>query len=373
MSEEQTQKQTEQAQQVADAEKDVAQKKEPATHKRRKHKSTAATGLWIFLAVVLLLVAGGWYSYDYLAGYNKKLSDLAAQQVSLLQQNNKLKEEFVSKWEILKQQQDDLTDHINTLREKNQYLRKDWLLLEAEYLIQLANQRLLFERDVNTAIAALESADERLRDTGDPGAIKVRKVISEAIQSLKQVPQSDLAGLSLTLSTINKDIEKLPLSTPDPKSKEQEMQRDMAESRNVSSWKQLPAAVWRDLKNLVVIRDHDKPVQPLLSPEERFFLMENLRLQIEQARLAMLSGQARVYKERIETAILWIQQHFDKESAVTRSTIETLQKVSAVAITPELPDISSTYQALQQYRTGEKEIKKVKPPAENKPQKPQGQ
>jgi len=373
VSEVQQKEQSEQKPDAASVDKENEAQKKPVTQKHKKHRShNTGNGIW-FLLIGLLIVAAGWGAYDYLDKYKQQIQRLNAEQNKLQQQTNSLREEFDSKWDILKKQQDDLTDHINTLREKNLYLRKDWLLLEAEYLIQLANQRLLFERDINTSIAALDSADMRLRDTGDPGVVKVRQTISEAIQSLKQVPQSDLAGMSLTLSTINKDLEKLPLSTPDPKSREQEIMRDMKESRNVESWKELPAAIWRDLKNLIVIRDHEKPVQPLLSPEERFFLMENLRLQIEQARLAMLSGRERVYKERIATAIQWIQQHFDKESPVTKATIETLQQLSIAAIAPELPDISNTYQALQRYRAGEKPVKKVTPPATETEQKPQDQ
>jgi len=344
----------------------ATEKKKPTvSSKRKKQKSHNVSRVTTFLIVALLL-AGGIFLYDYINKFQRQLKQLASQQIQLQQQNAGLKEEFASKWGILKQQQDDLNNHLAKLLEKNQHLRKDWLVLEAEYLIQIANHRLLLERDINTAVVALESADARLRDTGDPGVLRVRQIISEAMQELKQVPQSDLAGLSLSLSTLYKGIEKLPLATPDPKTREQQEKRETAESRQVKNWQELPAAIWRDLKNLIVIRNHEEPVQALLSPEQRFFLLENLRLQLEQARLALLTGQEQVYKERIATAIQWIKQHFDKESAMTSATIETLQQLSSAEISPELPDISSTYQALQKYRRGEKI-----PATENKPEQKQ--
>lgn len=353
MSEQEQEKQTSERQEVKSPEGHTdaraADTKSITAHKRKKHKAVNLN-LPLFVLLIILLAAGGWYALQYVKTYQQQMTALAAHQAELQKQNNSLRNEFSSKWNILKQQQDDLSNHITTLREKNQHLRKDWLLLEAEYLVQLANYRLLFERDINTAIAALNSADARLRDTGDPGVIRVRQVISEATQSLKQVPQSDLAGLSLTLSTLYKDIEKLPLNTPDPKSKEHQEKLEAAESPNVKSWQELPAAIWRDLKSLVVIRNHETPVQPLLSPEQRFFLVENLRLQIEQARLAMLTGNEKVYKERIETVMRWIGQHFDQESSITKAMLGSLQQLSTVAIAPELPDISFTYQALQTYR-----------------------
>jgi len=253
----------------------------------------------------------------------------------------------------MKVSQQEMTDYIEVLREKNQLLRKDWLLMESEYLIQLANYRLLFERDINTSIVALQSADQRLRESGDPGIIGVRKALAEAVQELKQVPQADLAGLSLQLSAINKDIDKLPQKTPDPKSRAvQQLQEADQTGQKVEEWSQLPSAIWDDLKTLVVIRDHDAPVQPMLAPKERFFLIENVRLQLEQARLAMLAGQADVFKERINTAIDWIEKHFDNDANITSTTLNSLRTLANEEIAPELPDIAFTYQALLKYRRG---------------------
>ena len=339
-------------------EAEAATKSEPkhakhkaVTHKKSAHRKPKSSGLGLVVIVLLALLAGGgWYGYEYLQQTQKTFSEIQQSQSALVQRNQDFENDLSARMQAMQNQQQELTDYIEVLREKNQHLRKDWLLMEAEYLIQLANYRLLFERDINTAMAALDSADVRLRDTGDPGLLNVRKVIAEAVQSLKQVPQADLAGLSLSLSAINKDIDKLPLATPDPKSKQHQLQQEAKATKEVQSWSELPSAVWRDLKSLVVIRDHEAPIQPLLSPEERFFLIENLRLQVEQARLAMLSGNAKVYQERLGTAIGWIDQHFDKESPITKATLDSLNQLAAESIAPPLPDIAATYQALQKYR-----------------------
>lgn len=349
---------------------DSAKKHSTPHHARRKRKSKQhGTSGWLVTSVIViaLLVGAGWYANQQYLSTQKSFNEIQESQAALTRQNREFEAALLKRMQAMQAQQKELTDYIQVLRDKNQHLRKDWLLMEAEYLIQLSNYRLLFERDINTAIAALESADVRLRDTGDPGILSVRKVIAESVQALKQVPQADLAGLSLTLSAINKDIEKLPLSTPDPKSKQNEVSQASEETKHVQSWSELPAAMWRDLKSLVVIRDHEAPIQPLLSPEERFFLIENLRLQIEQARLAMLSGQDNVYKERLTTSIGWIERHFDKESAITKSTLDTLKQMQSESIAPNLPDITKTYHALRNYRLGREPAKQ---PVQSKPTLP---
>ena len=328
-------------------------KEKPATPKPAHKPRAKHTGRGLLLVLLIVLAgagAAGYYGVILFKQQAARLDALATQQVQLQNQNAQLKSHLSDRLQTLSKQQAELANAIEVLREKNQFVRKDWLVMEAEYLLQLANYRLLFERDINTAIVALDTADARLRDTGDPSLIAVRKAIADSIQALKAVPQADLAGLSLKLSAITQAIDSLPLNTPDPRSKAQEQQHVPGETRQVKSWSELPAAIWHDLKSLIIIRDHTQPVEPMIAPDQRFFLLENLRLQIEQARLAMLSGHAEVYKERIGTAIKWIETYFDKTAPQTQAMLTTLQELQASAIAPPLPDISKPYQLLEQYR-----------------------
>lgn len=338
------------AEQVSAKTQDKPEPKQPTRKPRQAHPHRSHAGLWSLLVTIALLGGAGWYGYQWFLQSQQQIASLQQNQANLLAQNQQFAEQFNRRLAAMNEGQKALTKYVEVIREKDQHLRKDWLVMEAEYLIQLANYRLLFERDINTAIVALHSADQRLKDAADPALLNTRKVLADSIQSLKQVEQADLAGLSLTLSAVNKELEKLPLNTPDPIAKAHAADTDLAETNKVSSWKDLPAAIWRDLKTLIVIRDHDQPIGPLLSPQQRFFLVENLRLQLEQARLAMLTGQVDVFQERIQTAIQWIETHFDKEAALTKSTLDTLQQLSQAAIAPELPDISAAYQALQKYQ-----------------------
>ena len=90
------------------------------------------------------------------------------------------------------------------------------------------------------------------------------------------------------------DVDDLPLLTPEP---ETATQRSNCPIRPpVDNWKELPAAMWEDMKKLFIIRDHQGHIKPLLSPEQHFFLTQNLKLQLEQARLALLTGETDVYQ-----------------------------------------------------------------------------
>jgi uroporphyrin-3 C-methyltransferase len=354
---EETDKQTE----SKDSGEHHAASKKAKRHRRRKHRP-GVTLLILLLVMIALVGAGGWYGYQRVVAYiDKAVSTEAKQYENITSKVEELRSALDSaqksnhaELDKLNRAHSELENTVIQLRDKNQHLRKDWLLLEAEYLIQIANYRLLFERDVKTAIVALETADTRLGETGDPSIVKVRRVITEDIQSLRKVEQPDLSGMSLTLTTLGRDIDNLPRLIPDPDMVSKE-RRHQKEGKRANSWSELPGVMWDDLMSLVEIRDYAQPIGPLLAPEELLFLRENLRLQLEQARLAMLAGHQAVYRERLETAINWIKQYFDVEAAETRAMLAALEKLAATPITPTLPDISGTYEVLQKYRMQDRE------------------
>ncbi len=248
----------------------------------------------------------------------------------------------------LQQAHTEAANQLAILQDRENNSREDWLVLEAEHLIKLATQQLSFERDVPIAIKALQAADDRLRRSSHPAIVTVRKAIAEDLRALRAIPVVDNVGISIMLSTLTDDIEHLPLNIPEPKSHEQ-VSTTAAGPRRVDNWSQLPKAIWNDIKALVVIRNHEEPVQALLPPEQRFFLTENLRLQLEQARLAMLSGEVTVFHERIKTAIGWLEHYFNKNAKATSAALQTLQQLQQQNIAPTLPDLSRSYKAVERY------------------------
>ncbi|MDZ7803511.1 uroporphyrinogen-III C-methyltransferase [Thiohalophilus sp.] len=318
---------------------------------------TRGVGVALFVALLGLLGALGvgaggyylWQTQQQLAGEQRQqLAALQETLTGLRQQHSEQNSRQDDQLQQLQTRQRNLDDALQTLIKSRSHLRNDWLLTEAEYLLKLANHRLLLERDVATAIVALQSADERLHEVADPGLLKIRQRIAADINDLRAVDQPDLAGLSFSLSSLAGDIPRLPLATPDPRTRQQ--QETASQSDKVETWRELPEALWQDLKSLVVIRQHDEPIQPLLAPEQRFFLTQNLQLQLEQARLALLNGQTRVYQERLQQARQWVETYFDTEQAPTRQTLEQLAELAGREIHPELPDISDTHQALERFR-----------------------
>lgn len=333
--------------------------KKPATKSRRKKSVEHHYLAKMALLTSLIIAAGVFYLWQ---DHTRMIKDLSQKLVLQQQQINKdlkIQSNNFSTIEAnnqalqtilggLGQDQKQLSQAFRDLLKANRHLKQDWLISEAEYLVNLAGQRLGLMRDVETAISALKAADSRLRETGNPDLIAIRKALAKDINELESIQQADLTGLSLKLNAMLSDIDHLKLMTPKPD--ESILQEQPKESAKVTNWQELPAAMWRDIKKLIVIREHQGPIKSLLSPEQLFFLSQNLKLQLEQARLAMLSGETQIYIERINTAKTWIDKWFDPQDIKTQKLQAQLDDLLKQNIHPQLPSLRNSFSAFKVYQ-----------------------
>jgi len=321
-----------------------------------KTKTTSNAGSYIFTFFVALATVGGlyllWEGQQSSSIKHKITSKNIEQQIaSIKTQQLELTAQNKEQIKKIHNEQENLRNNLTNIVRNNEHLRNDWLMAEAEYLVQVANHRLLLEKDVATATVALKAADARLAEVADPALLSIRKILAKDLQTLNNIPTIDLAGLSVSLSAMSNNIPNLPLNTPDPKTHKLNQLEKTQASSEVEGIKDLPAAIWKDLKSLVVIRNHEKPLEPLLAPNQHFFLVQNLALLLEQARLALLNGHNEIYQERLATTKKWINQYFDTEHNVTRNMLASIEELQKFDIDPALPDISSTFSAIKKYRT----------------------
>jgi len=230
-----------------------------------------------------------------------------------------------------------------------------WSLSEVQYLLRIANQRLLLQRDLDTAKVALRSADGRLRELADPLYLAVREEIARELEALEAVPAVDREGINAGLTVWLERIGDLPVAGTDYRPTDRTVARAEPE-KTVSHWSELPGLVWAAISDLFRLRHHEQPVTPMLPPEREYFLRENLRLQLAAARLALLRDDAVQFQGALETARDWLAAHFARDSAAVAALGAQLEKFAALDIRPDLPDISGSLSVLhQQMKLGEQQ------------------
>jgi len=226
----------------------------------------------------------------------------------------------------------------NRIRQINNASKDDWKLAEAEYLIRLANQRLLLESDINGAETLLSNADSILADLEDPIFFEARKAIAKDIQSLKSTNHFDLEGRYLQLSALYDQVNQLPQREPSKKwlainKKEQANKLEQATAQVGSTF----ANMWNALKSLVVINYNHKPIKSLLPPAEYQELVTGLQLQIDVAQVALVKGETSIYQKALSRIAHAITDHFDTHSQMVIAFMTSLTALQQVNPAPELP------------------------------------
>lgn len=221
-----------------------------------------------------------------------------------------------------------------------------WMVAETEYLLRVASHRLALARDIETARVALELADQRLRDTRDPGWAGVRARIARDIAQLNATQLPDLSGLAARLAALIEQVPQLKVARATVGA-ERTLPERVAREPDERSWNTLLGDVWAGFKDSVRIRERDTPVQAMLAPEHEFFLYENLRLHLEAARLGLVYADPDLFRDNLATADDWLARFFDPADATTQALRQAIADMRAVEIRPELPDISRSLRALE--------------------------
>jgi uroporphyrin-3 C-methyltransferase len=251
----------------------------------------------------------------------------------------------------VQRRQAELEKSVAALYERGAETSLDWILAEAEYLVFAANQRLALEGDVDTAAAALRSADERLEAADHPNLIPVREQLIKDIGALEAVNLPDSEGLALYLAEVVGRVADLPtkpiadLGPPFSSVKNEE--------HVVDNWRNLLGAVWDDLVNLVEVKDAELPDSVLFDPELRYFLQQNLRLELASARLAVLRRDTANLRASTSLLKRLLTTYYDVDDAAVGAIVKRLDAAATVELAPELPDIAGSLDKIRGYRAAQ--------------------
>jgi len=267
-------------------------------------------------------------------------SNLTAAQAELGQANQSIKE--------TQKRQESLETSLEAVYARIGNTSREWAIAEADYLLKIANHRLQLEQDVTTSIQALTLADKRINSISDPALNEVRNVIAQELISLQTLPIPDQAGVSMQLSELQDQVDQLPLAArtlPTHAKESDDFQAD--DAMKVDSWAALPTAILDVLKGMVAVNYNDKPVEPLLSPEQVKNLHENLKLKLEQARIVLLRGDEKLYGANMDLAIDWTTKHFNSDEVSTKKFIDALNYLKTKQVVLKTPDISTSLRTLR--------------------------
>jgi uroporphyrin-3 C-methyltransferase len=233
--------------------------------------------------------------------------------------------------------------------------RDEWQLAEIEQVLAIAQQQLQLSGNVRAALLALQLAEGRLSRADRPQFLPVRRALARDIERLKSLPALDVPGLSLALDRLVASVDALPLAFDErteraASAKAAAASAPAAAAPEAGTLERLGGEVWRELRQLVVVRRIDAPEPPLLLPPQAYFLRENLKLRLLNARLALLTRDEAGYREDLRTAQNWIQRYFDARSKGAQAALAQLKQLSSASVSFEPPSIADSLEAVRGFK-----------------------
>lgn len=216
----------------------------------------------------------------------------------------------------------------------------DVLLAEVESSLVLAGQQLALGGGAQSALAAMQELDARLARQDDPGLQPLRASLLHDIERVKAYPAADVGSLALRIDALMRSIDGFPLL-----SSATTRRRDGAAQPSNGL-----VALRDELEQLFRVRRVDAPDAMLLAPEQSYFLRENLRLLLLNARLSLLSRNEKLFRDDVGRAIDWLRKYYDDDDRAVAGAVAQLRQLLGTRIVLEAPTLAESLSAVRAAR-----------------------
>ena len=254
--------------------------------------------------------------------------------------------------------------------------RDEWALAEIEQVLSTASQQLQLAGNVQGALIALQNADKALSRSDKPQFITIRRAIAKDTEKLKGLPSLDMAGVALRIDNVIAQVDTLPMLSdhtpvlPAPAVKPKRIDAPVKAARGAkapavvaaaepeqtvmgraqATWRAWSDEMWTDLRQLIRVRQVNSPEALMLSPEQAYFLRENLKLRLLNARLALMARNEAAFRTDLIAAQDVLAKYFDSRAASTQSAQNLLRQVQANNLAIDMPSLVESLNAVRNYK-----------------------
>jgi uroporphyrin-3 C-methyltransferase len=330
--------------------------------------------MWVAVLLALLAIAGlalAWTTSQRLRAIEHELvkrqqdsQSQAAEAHMLARQAQDAAREATAKLALLdarvaentlqRTQIEDLIQSLSRSRDEN-------VVADVEAAVRVALQQSAITGSAEPLVAVLKQADERLARYNQPRLERVRRAVTSDLEKVRAAGVHDLSSLVIRLDEAVRQVDELPmLASAEPrKAAAAPASRAQAASapatggamgtwseRVAAWWGSVSATVWNEVRGLVRVTRIEHPEAVLAAPEQAFFVRENLKLRLLNARLALMSRQFDAAQSDLRDAQAALDRYFDRGSKRVQATGELVRQVSQQARQFTVPRPDDTLAAL---------------------------
>ena len=328
----------------------------------RAHPALPGPGLllaWGLAALALVVVALLWQKVssmqEQLARQSAEATSRSVEARTLARQADTDVRDAIGKLAALDGRLSDLAAYRAQMEELVQSVaraRDENLAVDLESAVRVAQDQAQLTGSVQPLLAALRTAERRLARSSDPRLAPVARAVARDLERVKNANLADTAGLLARIDQLLREVDELPVANAVGAPRGGAAARSQAIPAKPepapSWWQRLGASVWDEARDLLRVSRIERPDASLLSPDQAFFVRENLKLRLQGARLALLARQYEAARADLAAAAASLGAWFDPSARRTQAAATLLQRIRAETRDADLPRVDDTLVALGQ-------------------------
>lgn len=242
--------------------------------------------------------------------------------------------------------------------------RDDNLVQDLESAIRLAQQQTQLTGSLQPLLSALQAADQRIARAAQPRLNPVQRAIARDVERLRAAAVADLPSMAARMDEMVRQVDDWPLlnqmgvqaepqtpvDAPLPAPADASAAQGDAWSRFKHGWRVVWARIWSDItrhgQELVRISHIEEPDAMLLAPEQAYFVRENLKLKVLNARLGLLARQPGVVMADLGAVERALQRYFDPADPGVKGALQTIKELREQMNSLEVPRPEESLAAL---------------------------
>ena len=244
-------------------------------------------------------------------------------------------------------QLEDLMQSLSRSRDEN-------LLVDLESALRIAQQQALMSGSTEPLLAALQSAQKRVQRTSQPRLMPLARALEKDLDRINSLPSFDLPGLMAKLDEGVALVDGLVLAN-DAHAQQNRLRlqsEPAASAAPMTWWMSGLTRMGDEFKSLLRVSRIDTPEAALLSPEQAFFVRENLKLKLLNARLGLLARQKDGVRADLNASAILVRRYAEPQSRRTTQLLQLLEQTTEQVRTAEVPRIEATLTALSTAAAG---------------------
>lgn len=245
----------------------------------------------------------------------------------------------VSEVTLQRTQLEELMQSLSRSRDEN-------LVVDIESSLRLAQQQAQLTGSLAPLLAALKTADQRVARAAQPRLAPLQRAISRDSERIKAATVTDTPGLLAKLDDLVRAVDDMPLVNAVATTTAPRAQPVAGGEPDLAWWERGIELVRGEARKLLRVSRIEQPEAVLLSPEQAFFVRENIKLKLVNARLGVLARQHESARADLASASAALNKYFDPASRKTQAAATLLQQVQAQMKAVELPRVDETFAAL---------------------------